>query len=525
MTPVLAPNEIDRFRTLVTRHLGLRYEEGRHDFLADVMRQRLLALGRTRFESCSAYLSHLHVSNSRSDEWRALAEQLTVNETFFFRNTDNFLALAERVLPERIRAKAHTKQLRIVSAGCSSGDEPYSLAIMVREALPDFDAWDVKIIGLDINPAILFKATQARYSEWSLRATSEEVRRRYFRADGADFVLVPEIQKMVSFEERNLVDEDPLFWGGLGCDLVFCRNVLMYFTPETARDVVRRIGQALLPRGFLFLGHAETLRGITPDFHLCHTHDTFYYQQRDSCDTPKTVSWAPPARELAEHLLPAVVESTANWVEVIQHAAARIAKLADARTGSPDLSAPKVTQTQPVSQATATTTPCSWDLSLVLEAVRQERFADALELIGSLPADAHEDPDALLLRAVLLTNHGRLKESEEVCRLLLALDELNAGAHYLMALCREHDGDTNGAIEHGMTAVYLDAGFAMPHLHLGILAKRSGDAATSQRELGQALSLLANEDASRILLFGGGFSRDALLQLCRTQLHAAGGEG
>jgi chemotaxis protein methyltransferase CheR len=157
--------------------------------------------------------------------------------------------------------------------------------------------------------------------------------------------------------------------------------------------------------------------------------------------------------------------------------------------------------------------------------MRQERFADALDLICSLPPDSHEDPDALLLRAVLLTNTGRLEESEEVCGRLLAVDELNAGAHYLMALCREHASDSAGAIEHGQAAIYLDAGFAMPHLHLGIMAKRSGDAATAQRELGQALILLAGEDASRLLLFGGGFSRDTLLQLCRTELRAAGGDG
>ncbi len=525
MTPVLGRTDIEQFRTIVTGHLGLQYEDGKLDYLADVIRKRMQSVGRARFESYSAYLGHLNTSPKGSAEWRALAEELTVNETFFFRNPDNFLALAAIVLPERIRAKAQTKQLRILSAGCSSGDEPYSLAIMVREALPDLDAWDVKIIGIDINPAILLKATQARYSEWSLRATSEDFRRRYFRADGADFVLAPEIQKMVSFEERNLVDEDPPFWESLACDLVFCRNVLMYFTPETARGVVRRISQALLPRGFFFLGHAETLRGITPEFHLRHTHDTFYYQQRDAWEPAATATWAAPPGERAEDLLPAVVESTANWVDVIQHAATRIATLADARTRSPGQAAPPVTHTHPGSQPAVTAPSRAWDLSLVLEAVRQERFADALELIGSLPADSHEDPDALLLRAVLLTNHGRLNESAEVCRRLLALDELNAGAHYLMALCREHDGDANGAIEHGLTAIYLDPGFAMPHLHLGILAKRAGDAATAHRELGQALILLASEDASRILLFGGGFSRDALLQLCRTQLHAAGGAG
>ena len=524
MTPVPGRSDVEQFRTAVTSHLGLQYEDAKLDYLADVMRQRMQTVGRARFESCSAYLAHLYAFPKGSAEWRALAEQLTVNETFFFRNTDNFLALAEKVLPERIRAKAQTKQLRILSAGCSSGDEPYSLAIMVREALPDLAAWDVKIIGIDINPAILLKASQARYSEWSLRATSEDVRRRYFRADGADFVLAPEIQKMVSFEERNLIDEDPLFWKSLACDLVFCRNVLMYFTTETARGVVRRISQALLPGGFLFIGHAETLRGITPEFHLCHTHGTFYYQQRDSSDAATTVNRAAPSGKPVVDLLPLGAESTANWADVIEHAATRIAKLADARTRSLHQTAPQATDEQLGSQAAVAASTGTWDLSLVLEAVRQERFADALELIGSLPADSQEDPDALLLRAVLLTNHGRLKESEEVCRRLLALDELNAGAHYLMALCSEHAGDANGAIEHGQTAIYLDPGFAMPPLHLGILAKRSGDDDRAQRELGQALTLLASEEASRILLFGGGFSRDALLQLCRTQLRAPGGE-
>ncbi|NBY26026.1 MAG: hypothetical protein EBQ71_01465, partial [Betaproteobacteria bacterium] len=251
-------------------------------------------------------------------------------------------------------------------------------------------------------------------------------------------------------------------------DLVFCRNVLMYFSRETARGVVRRIRQALRPRGFLFLGHAETLRGITPEFHLCHTNDTFYYQQPDACDAAVKATWAAPHDEPAEDLLPEVVELRSNWVDVIQHAATRIATLADARMRSPDQAAPLVAHTQTHTQPHTGSQPCmaapprAWDLSLVLEAVRQERFADALELIGSLPADSNKDSDALLLRAVLLTNHGRLKESEEACRRLLDLDELNAGAHYLMALCREHDGDANGAIEHGQTAIYLDPGFAMP---------------------------------------------------------------
>ena len=504
MTPFPDRTEIEQFRTLVARRLGLRYEDGKLDYLAEVARQRMELAGIASLES---YLERLNSSSRGTDEYRALSEQLTVNETFFFRNADSFRAFAEIVLPERIRARTREKRLRILSAGCASGEEPYSLAVMVREALPDLVNWDVKITGIDVSPAILGKATEARYSAWSLRATSEDARRRYFRADGEDFVLSPDIQRMVTFEERNLVDGDPLFWQALDCDVVFCRNVLMYFTPDTARDVVRRIGRALLPNGFLFLGHAETLRGLTQEFRLCHTHDTFYYRRNDASDA--VVAQAAGAGSSGEQPAcspPPDVESTASWVDVIQRASERIAALSDCGSPAPTIAAR------------------TWDLRLVLDAMRLERFSAALQLIRELPPDSDGDPDALLLRAVLLTNNGMLDESEEVCRRLLAVDEFNAGAHYLMALCREHAGDLTGAVDQGQTAIYLDAGFAMPHFHLGIMARRSGDAATAQREFGLALSLFAREDAARLLLFGGGFSRDTLLQLSRTQLRAAGGE-
>lgn len=155
--------------------------------------------------------------------------------------------------------------------------------------------------------------------------------------------------------------------------------------------------------------------------------------------------------------------------------------------------------------------------------LRRERFADAMDLLGSLPAGSEDDPDAQLLRAVLLTNSGRLREAEQACAAILAADELNSGAHYLMALCREHAGDCDAADEHDRMATYLDAGFAMPRLHLGLLARRRGDLDRARLELTHALDLLAREDGSRILLFGGGFSREALLGLCRAELGAAGG--
>jgi len=519
MTAVLDRADIEQFRGIVMRCLGLHYEDGKLDYLAGVLRQRMTSIGSSRFDS---YVKRLTTSPSSSEEIRALAEELTVNETFFFRNADNLRAFTEAVLPDRVRTKAGEKRLRILSAGCASGEEPYSLAILVREALPDLAAWDVKIIGIDVNPGMLTKARQARYSHWSFRATPENLKRRYFRVEGRDFVLAPEIQRMVTFEERNLVDEDLRYWQSLACDVVFCRNVLMYFTLDKARDVVGRISQALLPSGFLFVGHAETLRGLTQEFHLCHTHDTFYYRRRDVGDPVVAEKvWSGAAIDRVEDPLPAVVDSTGSWVDAIQRASERIATLANGRSHTLDQAARHIALTD---RTASTVSAPTWDLGLVFDAVRQERFSDALALISSLPPDSQENPDAVLLHAALLTNNSRLDEAERVCKRLLGLDDLNAGAHYLMALCREHASDSAGAIEHDQTAIYLDADFAMPHLHLGIMAKRSGDITTAQRELGQALILLAREDTSRLLLFGGGFSRETLLQLCRTELRAIGGE-
>ena len=165
----------------------------------------------------------------------------------------------------------------------------------------------------------------------------------------------------------------------------------------------------------------------------------------------------------------------------------------------------------------------AWDPAPALDLLRHERFAEALSHVQARPPDPVGDPDVLLLEAMLLTHNGQLADAEITCRKLLAIDELNAGAHYVLALCREHSGDGAAAAEHDRVAAYLDPGFAMPRLHLGLMARRGGDREVARRELTQALFLLEREDAARLLLFGGGFNRDALVALCDLALRDCGG--
>ena len=352
---------------------------------------------------------------------------------------------------------------------------------------------DLAVRGVDVNPAALDRATRARYSTWSLRDVPPTTQRQWFVADGRELLLARErLRPTVTFELLNLVsDVEP--WPPGSLDVIFCRNVLMYLTPAHATAVVARLARGLAPGGFLFLGHAETLRGLSHDFHLRQTHGAFYYQRKD-----EVASDAAPVRELA---MPAASTASTAWIDAVQASAARISALAARASAPPERRAPDA-------RATA------------LELLQGERFEEALVV---LDGGGRADADALLLRAVLLAHAGRAGEAESTCARVLALDELNAGAHYTLALCRESAGDREGAIGHDQAAIYLDPTFAMPRLHLGLLARRNGLADDARRALREATALFEREDAARLLLFGGGFSRDALIALCRAELAAAGG--
>lgn len=498
-------NEVERFREAIARSLGLHFEDAKLGFLADVLRRRLEAT-RQRPE---AYLARLE-GGSSGDDVRALAEELTVGETYFFRHFEQYQAFAEIALPDRLQAaRAAGVPLQILSAGCASGEEPYSLAIAVQNAI-DRPA-GVAITGVDVKASAIERATRGRFSAWVLRETPPDVQRRWFREEGRDFVLDEAVRSAVRFDVCNLADERADLWQPESRDIVFCRNVLMYFTPAGAEALVNRLACSLRPGGYLFLGHAETLRGLSNDFHLRHTHGTFYYQRRDELSFGAgQVSAQAREGSIRPGMLAPVADAT--WVETIRRASERI----EALVSAPDH------ERWPSERPAPRSTP-AWEIGLVLELLREERFAEALGLMDAFPPEAGQDLEILLLRAVLLTHSGQLAEAEDACARLLTLDELNAGAHYLRALCREGVGDRRGALHHDQVAIYLDPTFAMPHVHLGVLGRRADDRATARREFGQAIVLLQKEDASRLLLFGGGFSREALVAMCRAELNGSGG--
>jgi chemotaxis protein methyltransferase CheR len=500
VTSSLRNVDVDRFRDIIVRRFGLQFDDAKLAFLGDLLERGAEASETT----VGDYLRRLDASSA---DLRALAQQLTVSETYFFRNLEQFQAFGEVALPDRLTARSSTKQLRLLSAGCASGEEPYSLAILMRERMLD-PSWNVTIRAVDLSAPVLKKAALGRYSQWSLRETPE-AQRRWFASDGRDFVLDRSICEAVRFDEKNLSLDDPDLWLTGSYDVIFCRNLLMYFVPEAAQRLVARMTRSLAPDGYLFLGHAETLRGLSQDFHLRHTHGTFYYQRKQTLESVD----AAPAPTLVQEPLASTADAgwTSTWLETVRHASERIQTLTEDRPAeSVGVQPSNGSRKKP-------------ELSVALDLLQKERFADALQLLHELPEDVAQDSDALLLRAVLLTHSGDVAIAEKVCEVLLGFDELNAGAHYVLALCRENARDLKGASDHAQIATYLDPTFAMAHLHLGLMARRAGDQAASHRELERAAMLLQREEASRLLLFGGGFSREGLIALCRAELSKFGG--
>jgi chemotaxis protein methyltransferase CheR len=513
-----ASAEAHRFRGWIAQRLGLHFDDTKLEFLAEVLERRAdkKSLG------LRPYLDRLENADIDA-ELQALAPELTVPETYFFRHIDQFYAFADVALPQAQTARGSIRELKILSAGCASGEEPYSLAMLMRERGAEFGS-DVEIHALDVNPLMLAKAARGVYSAWALRETPPETQRRWFKNVGKGFELEQSIRAAVTFQEVNLAQDNAALWGPGTYDIIFCRNVSMYFAPEAAQALVARLTRALAPGGHLFLGHAETLRGLSDEYHLCHTHGTFYYQRKSAQNSERgrkyeakrdLVSPQGSSAQPAAAPAPAMAEPwTKTWLETVQHASDRIQALTERPTAASALRGGLVA---------GSSADVGAQLQLALELLKQERFADALELLGRLPAASEQDPDVLLLRAALLTHSGNLSAAEQASARLLEEDELNTGAHYLIALCRESAGDRQGAVEHDQTAIYLDAAFAMPRLHLGLMARRAGDWETARRELSHALTLLKREDASRVLLFGGGFGREALIALCRAELDSAGG--
>lgn len=263
----MTPEQFESISALIYRSLGLHFAGSKSLFIVRRLRLRMAALGLDRIED---YIFHLRFLDRDGLEMQALANLITTNETFMFREFEQLQAFADYCLPEVIERREHNcmRRLRIWSAGCSSGEEPYTLAIILREVMHDADEWDIQILATDIDQERLRMARRALYDAYAVREVPEAYAERHLiKQKTGQLRIHPDTAKLVKVRYLNLHDSDAM-QTLRDMDFIFCRNVLIYFDEASRSSVVRRFYDSLNPGGFLYLGHSESVGRISTAFTL-----------------------------------------------------------------------------------------------------------------------------------------------------------------------------------------------------------------------------------------------------------------
>lgn len=433
---------------------GHFYYEDKDGLLWDKVRRRLAA---TRSKNCADYLSLL--DEDAGGEWAALEAEITIGETFFFRYAEQFAALEQRILPEILAANRDERRIRVWSAGCASGAEPYSVAILLRRLLADaIGDWHVGIVGTDINDAALTAARAGRFGDWAMRTLPADERGAYFEHEAAGrWVLRPEFRSMVRFERHNLLSlldgTSPLQFTDF--DLVLCRNVLIYFHPDVLLRLVANLRTTMRETGWLLLGHAEPNPAFTQLLDVVNLPGTVAYR-RARGDLPA----APPAPTPQPAEPPSV------------HRPAARPAAAPPRRATPPAPLP----------------PAAGPSEDVVAAVRRQADAGALDAAAAL------------------------------CRSGLERQPTNAALHFydgVIARALDRPVEAERALR---KAIYLDRTLAVAHHQLGLLLFDRGQAVAGRRSIAHAARLVAGIPDSAPLAEAGGMTAGDLRQVARHQL-------
>ncbi|WP_262028758.1 CheR family methyltransferase [Microvirga sp. Mcv34] len=465
--PLIDPG-FPHLKSRIIERTGHFYYQDKDDLLWERVRKRLRATG---LADSTQYLNLLDDAISGPAEWGKLEAEITIGETFFFRYAEQFSALRETILPEIIDRKGGTQRLRIWSAGCSTGAEPYSLAILVKEILGErLGTWRVSIVGTDINDSFLHLARQARFGKWALRSMPAAERERYFLEAGKDHWQVrPEFRSLVRFEKHNLLSlldgTSPLELTDF--DLILCRNVLIYFHPDTVIGIVEALRDRLTEDGWMLLGHAEPNPAFSAMMQTLNLPGTVAYRPGEG--TTSAASSVEQAGPVAGH-----------WVPLLPPPR-RVEPVKPQRPAAPPTTFP--------SRAQVTLPP---------------------QTSGSLLDEVRASADT-----------GGFAAADALCRKALALEPLSAALHFYHGLILQGLRRPDDAEKSFLKSIYLDKSFAMAHYHLGLLLLAEGRSAPGRRALTNAARIAAAMPDDNPLDEGDGLTAGDLRNLIRIHLEAA----
>lgn len=269
----ITPIEFDMFRKLIYQHTGISLSEAKKQLVQSRLQKRLVY---HKLQSFQEYYDLLLCEGENGEEYILFINSITTNKTDFFREAHHFQMVSERIIPEiieRVRTGKASPKIRVWHAGCSTGEEPYTLAITLAEALQGMGNWDIRQLASDIDTQVLSHAEQGVYTKERTELIPRHLLKKYFlhgKGEKAEMVRVrEELRTWITFRQINLLNPQWPFRSNMQFDMIFCRNVVIYFDKSTQRKLLSRFEQLLRPGGYLFLGHSESLLGANTSFEPC----------------------------------------------------------------------------------------------------------------------------------------------------------------------------------------------------------------------------------------------------------------
>jgi chemotaxis protein methyltransferase CheR len=472
----LSENEFRSFRDLIAERSGIYFDPGKQESLKDNLLQRMADCGLSNFADYFNLLS----SPAGTEEFDRLLNLITIPETYFFRDRAQFRALERFVIPEIAKKKSYPgASLRIWSAGCSTGEEPYTIAMILAAGMVDRP---IQILATDVSQPALKAAREGVYSGRSVRDMPQDYLNRFFTKKGGQYFLDESIKKMVEFRYFNLVSEPYPLAEMSGWDIIFCRNVTIYFQAEATRKVIHNFSLSLREGGYLFAGYSESLRYISDEFKTVQVEGAFFYQK----GVPQKT-----------------VRQKAGKIRGRRARTAGITRKQKPKAGAG-------LNSEEIEQICATA-------KQLLEMGQPER---ASEILNPYLREAIAPEGVILLQAEIALNRGDLGQAVQLCEKLVQREPLSIAGHYLLGVIYRTWEDDARAIEEFRKVLYLEPEHALARFNLGDLYSQVGQFDEARLEYVNVVRLLKSMPESLDERFAGGFSSALLIDTCLSKIKA-----
>lgn len=473
---------LPRLSELLAREMGLHFPPERWP---DLMRGMDAVARDFLFKDVDACMQWLLSSPLSRRQIEIMASYLTVGETYFFRDQYVFDVLQTQILPQLIESRRQTdKRLRIWSAGCSSGEEAYSIAILLQRMIPDYQRWNITILATDINPQALRKAGAGIYNDWSFRSPPSWLRETYFRKSQAgQYELVPQVREMVVFSYLNLAEDVyPAFSTNTNAmDIIFCRNVLMYFKPRLAGEIISKQHRSLVGGGWLIVSPAESSLVSAEGFAAVNFPGLTLHRKTERAADPK------PAVE------PVAWDSG-------QKTSVDAGYQPTTTKPRPAPAVKKAAHPQPSYQD-------------VFALYLQGQFSAARQAAASRLAMHPNDARTMYLMVRIHANQGELPMAQKWGESAVDAHRLDPVGYYLLAVIYQEQGQFDKAVHTLRRALYLDHDFVLAHFALGNLYRRHGRKKEAAKYFENALQLLGNCPQDEVLAESEGMTAGRLKEI------------